>query len=166
MRLRREAEDLMEWFARAFVQASLLWLAAGVTVGTAMAVHPPWTVYRAVHMHMTLLGFVTMMIYGVAYHVIPRFAGRALWSKRLPAAHVWCSNIGLALMSVGFVLRVSAGIDQRVATIVLASGGTLSAAGAYMFAYTLWRTIGTGRERQERTISRINVIRAAGESRR
>ena len=51
-------------------------LALGVTVGTAMAVHLEWTVYHPVHMHMMLLGFGTMMIYGVAYHVLPRFVGR------------------------------------------------------------------------------------------
>ena len=42
----------MEWFVKAFLKASLGWLAAGVTVGIAMAVHPMWTVYRLSHMHM------------------------------------------------------------------------------------------------------------------
>ena len=72
----------MEWFVKAFLKASLAWLALGVTLGLAMAAHPVWTVYRAAHMHMVLLGFVTMMIYGVAYHVIPRFAGFPLHSRR------------------------------------------------------------------------------------
>lgn len=143
----------MEWFAQVFVQASLVWLALGVTVGTAMAVHPAWTVYRPVHMHMTLLGFVTMMIYGVAYHVLPRFVGRALWSKRLPGVHVWASNAGLTLMCVGFALRVSTAVDVRIGTAVLSVGGVLSAGGAYLFAFTLWRTIGTRAEREARVVA-------------
>ena len=48
---------------------------AGVTPGLAIAAHPDWTVYPLAHVHMLLLGFVTMMIYGVAYHVLPRFVG-------------------------------------------------------------------------------------------
>ena len=112
----------MDWFARVFIQASLVWLALGVTVGAAMAAYPPWTIYRPIHMHMTLLGFVTMMIFGVAYHVIPRFAGRPLWSKRLAGVHVWVSNAGLAVMCVGFALRVSSKMDMTVATSILASG--------------------------------------------
>ena len=72
----------MEWYVRAFLKASLSWLAAGVSLGVAMAAHPLWTVYRLVHMHMLLLGFVTMMIYGVAYHVIPRFAGFPIHNRR------------------------------------------------------------------------------------
>ena len=30
----------MIWFAKAFLKASLTWLALGVTLGVAMAVHP------------------------------------------------------------------------------------------------------------------------------
>lgn len=127
----------MDWFAKAFIQASLFWLAAGVTLGVAMAIHPTWTVYRPIHMHMTLLGFVTMMIYGVGYHVLPRFVGKRLRTRLLPAIHVWVSNIGLALMSVGFGLRISGKVSQPTATWVLGTGGVLSALGAYLFVYTL-----------------------------
>jgi len=132
----------MDWFARAFIQASLLWLALGVTVGVGMAVHPAWTIYRPVHMHMTLLGFVTMMIYGVGYHVLPRFSGSPLWSRRLAGIHVWASNAGLALMCIGFSLRVQTESSQTTAGMILGAGGVLSAIGAYLFAFNLWRTIG------------------------
>ena len=111
-------------------------------------------------MHMTLLGFVTMMIYGVAYHVLPRFVGRALWSKRLPGVHVWASNAGLALMCVGFALRVSTAVDLRIGTAVLSVGwSAVSAGGAYLFAFTLWRTIGT---RAATRSARRRALRADG----
>ncbi len=128
----------MEWFVKAFVKASLVWLALGVTLGVAMAVHPAWIAYRPAHMHMNLLGFVTMMIYGVAYHVIPRFTGHALHDRRLAGAHWWVSNAGLALMAAGFVLRVHVG---AAATPLLAAGGVLSALGAYTFGWVVWRTM-------------------------
>ena len=128
----------MEWYVRAFLKASLSWLAAGVSLGVAMAAHPLWTVYRLVHVHMLLLGFVTMMIYGVAYHVIPRFAGFPIHSRRAAVAHWWVSNAGLAMMATGFAIRVH---DANAGTIVLASGGTLSTLGAYTFVYVIWRTI-------------------------
>ncbi|MHB1223129.1 MAG: hypothetical protein ACYC2G_03645 [Gemmatimonadaceae bacterium] len=128
----------MEWFVKAFVKASLAWLALAVTLGVGMAVHPIWIVYRPAHMHMALLGFVTMMIYGVAYHVIPRFTGFALHSRRAAGAHWWISNAGLTLMVVGFVLRPH---GAALSTPTLGVGGTLSALGAYTFAYVLWRTM-------------------------
>ena len=128
----------MERFVRAFLKASLAWLVLGVTVGVAMAARPAWTVYRPAHVHMVLLGFVTMMIYGVAYHVIPRFTGFPLHSRRAAAWHWWASNVGLALMVAGFAARAT---GAAAGTPVLAAGGTLSALGAYTFAYVLWRTI-------------------------
>ena len=138
----------MDWYVRAFLKASLSWLAAGVSLGVAMAAHPLWTVYRLVHVHMLLLGFVTMMIYGVAYHVIPRFAGFPIHSRRAAVAHWWISNAGLAMMATGFAVRVH---DASAGTFVLASGGTLSALGAYTFVYVIWRTIDGPRELREAT---------------
>ena len=128
----------MQWFVRAFIKSSLAWLALGVTSGVAMAAHPVWTVYRPAHVHMTTLGFVTMMIYGVAYHVIPRFAGVALHRARAAAWHWWISNAGLALMVAGFVVRAN---DAAIGTPLLTAGGVVSALGAYTFAYVLWRTL-------------------------
>jgi hypothetical protein len=128
----------MEWFVKAFIKASVHWLACGVTLGVAMAVRPPWAVYRLAHLHMLLLGFVAMMIFGVAYHVIPRFSGHALHSRRAAAAHWWASNAGLALMALGFVLRVH---GVAGAPWFLALGGVASAAGAYTFAWVVWRTV-------------------------
>jgi cbb3-type cytochrome oxidase subunit 1 len=128
----------MEWFVRWFLKASLAWLALGVTSGVAMAMHPVWTIYRAAHMHMVMLGFVTMMIYGVAYHVIPRFAGFPLPSTRAPGLHWWMANVGLLLMVCGFVVRAS---RAAPGTIILSLGGTLSSLGAYLFVVLIWRTL-------------------------
>src|SRR5581483_8342877 len=96
----------MDWFARDFIKSSLAWLAVGVTLGICMAIHPALTIYSPAHMHINLLGFVTMMIYGVAYHVLPRFTGHPLWSRKLPAFHFWASNSGLVMMVAGLALRV------------------------------------------------------------
>jgi cbb3-type cytochrome oxidase subunit 1 len=128
----------MTWFAKAFLKASLAWLAFGVSVGVAMAAHPAWTVYRLAHVHTMLLGFVAMMIFGVAYHVIPRFVGFPLHRPALAGAHWWLANVGLVLMAGGFVARVLA---PTIGTAVLATGGALSALGAYLFVYLMWRTI-------------------------
>lgn len=103
-----------------------------------MAAHPAWIVYRPAHLHMLVLGFVTMMIFGVAYHVVPRFTGHPLHGRRAAGWHWWLSNVGLLLMVVGFVLRPHVGAP---ATPVLAGGGVLAATGAYLFAYLIWRTI-------------------------
>jgi len=128
----------MEGFVKAFIKASLVWLSLGIALGVAMAAYPPWTVYRPVHLHMLVLGFVAMMIFGVAYHVMPRFSGHVLHGRRYVIWHWWLSNIGLLTLSAGFVLRVHIGAR---ATPVLTAGGVLAALGAWLFAYLIWRTI-------------------------
>ena len=128
----------MDWFVRRFIKAALVWLGLGVTLGVAMAVHPLWIIYRPAHVHMNLLGFVTMMIYGVAYHVVPRFFGHPLHNKKLAGAQWWISNASLAVMVVGFMLAPHFGSRSIP---VLAGGGTLTALGAFAFIYNVWRTV-------------------------
>jgi hypothetical protein len=128
----------MDWFVKAFLKASVTWLALGVTLGVAMGVKPAWSVYRTAHLHMLLLGFVAMMIFGVAYHVIPRFVGSPLRSPRAAGVHWWLANVGLAVMVVGFVLRAQ---GRPVSSVLLGVGGTAAAAGAYIFAFLIWQTL-------------------------
>jgi cbb3-type cytochrome oxidase subunit 1 len=121
-----------------FLKASLAWLVAGVTLGMGMAIHPPLLGYRAAHIHLLLLGFVTGMIFGVGYHVFPRFAGGRLRSPGLVMPHWWLANAGVAAMAAAFVLRAE-GVSGSPA--LLGVGGTAAAIGAYLFAYNIWRTL-------------------------
>jgi cbb3-type cytochrome oxidase subunit 1 len=123
-----------------FLRASLVWLVAGVTLGVAMAASPALVVYRTAHLHLLLLGFVAGMIFGVGYHVFPRFAGRPLRHPALVPVHWWLANGGVAAMASGFALR-AAGVAWGPA--LLTAGGTAAALGAYLFAWNVWRTIGT-----------------------
>src|SRR5690606_19880090 len=84
------------------------------------------------------LGFVMMMIAGVAYHVIPRFTAAPLHAPRLALVHLYVANAGLILLACGFAARVHA---VSAAPWLLALGGTLSASGAWMLAWNLWRTL-------------------------
>jgi heme/copper-type cytochrome/quinol oxidase subunit 1 len=129
----------MDWFVRGFVRASVLWLGVGVLLGLSMAFWPAGTlVYRPAHVHANLLGFVSMMIFGVAYHVMPRFSGNALHSRRLAGIHLWVANTGLALLVGGWILRVWLATPGLLA---VRGGAVASAAGAFLFIYNLWKTL-------------------------
>ena len=123
-----------------FLKASLIWLAAGVTLGLGMALHPPLLVHRSAHIHLLVLGFVTGMIFGVGYHVFPRFGGRPLHRPGLVMPHWWLANLGVAAMATGFVLRAD---GVAAAPVILGAGGTSAALGAYLFVYNVWRTLGS-----------------------
>ena len=135
----------MEWFVRAFVRASLAWFTAGILLGLAIAVHPDWVIYRAAHAHMNVVGFLTMMVFGVGYQLLPRLFGYALHSRALAIAHWWLANVGLAAMVAGFVVAPHVGAKSVPLT---AGGGVLFAVGAVAFVYNLWRTFNAADARQ------------------
>lgn len=128
----------MERFVMGFLRAALCWLVVGTSLGVVIAMVPAWLVYRPVHLHLLLLGFVVMSIAGVAYHVVPRFTAAPLHSNRLALVHLWVANAGLILLACGFIARVQ---HPALAPGLLATGGILSASGAYLLAWNLWRTL-------------------------
>ena len=127
----------MEAFVRNFIRASLCWLAFGVLLGTAMTFSPALTVYRPAHLHANLLGFVSMMIFGVAYHVLPRFTGRPLHSRRLAAAHLVVANAGLSVLIAGWLALPHLAAGRNV----LRAGALISATGVFMFIHNIWSTL-------------------------
>jgi heme/copper-type cytochrome/quinol oxidase subunit 1 len=130
----------MEGFVRNFIRSSLIWLGVGVLMGVSMAWWPAdHLIYRPAHAHANLLGFVSMMIFGVAYHVIPRFSGAALRSRALAQLHLWVANAGLVGMVGGFILRPWVG---PMGSFLIHVGAGLSAVGTFLFIYNIWRTLG------------------------
>jgi Cytochrome C and Quinol oxidase polypeptide I len=129
----------VEPFVRNFIRMSLVWFSFGLLIGFSMVFWPSHIVYRPAHVHALLLGFVSMMIFGVAYHVLPRFTGRPLHSRSLARVHFWSANIGLGLLAGGFILRVhfpSAGSG------ILGAGALTSTLAGSLFVYNAWRTLG------------------------
>lgn len=139
----------MDSFVRRFIRASLVWLAVGVLIGISMAFWPASLIYRPAHMHANLLGFVSMMIFGVAYHVIPRFSGKALHSRKLADLHFMVANAGLAFMVAGWIAVVTSPYWGMIAVRI---GGAGSAVGAFLYIYNIWRTLEPA-ARPDRTVS-------------
>jgi hypothetical protein len=126
----------MAVYVRRFLRWSLIWLAVGVALGLGMVVAPVWSgALRTAHLHANLLGFVSFMIFGVAYHVLPRFTGQALRYPRLPSSHFFLSNVGLMLLVGSWVLRP---LRFEFLEVVIGVGGALAAGGAALFIVNLW----------------------------
>lgn len=86
----------MEKYAKLFTRTALGYLFIGVLLGVAVGINPAWSSrLRFVHIHLNLLGFMIMMIAGVAYHVLPRFNARPVpWPDGVKY-HYILQNIGL-----------------------------------------------------------------------
>lgn len=82
--------------------------------------------------HLAALGWVMLMIVGVALHVLPRFSGRA---TRGPA---WArAQLGLHLAALGLIVP-GLGLGWGAA---FAAGGVLMSVALGLFAWTVWPTL-------------------------
>lgn len=86
----------MDNIPRLFIKAGLIYAVIGAILGITMAVDPSLShPLRFIHIHLNLLGFMTMMVSGVAYHVLPRFSARTLpWPAGMKYQFI-LQNVGL-----------------------------------------------------------------------
>jgi len=119
---------------RWFIICSLAYAVIGGAFGVLQAFAPAWVpgLPARAHGHLMLLGFVAMMIYGVALHTLPRFANRTLHSERLANFQLWAANLGLILLIVGWI-----GYWQPV----LVAGGVVAWVAMLAFAYNIMRSV-------------------------
>jgi hybrid cluster-associated redox disulfide protein len=100
-----KVEKHMRWF----IMAALIYLLAGALLGIGLRFTPTLYYLRFVHVHLMLLGFMAMMVYGIGYFIIPRFNGAALKWPGAVVAHFWIANVGLWGMVVAYSFHAATG---------------------------------------------------------
>ena len=122
----------MDRYTKGFVVASLVYFFLAAVLGIWMGGTDAAGWVRFAHVHFNLLGFMSMMIYGVGYFILPRFNGRTLrWPSWVPI-HFFLANIGLIGMVATAPERPSNGFILFSALSVLSAG---------MFAVNLGATM-------------------------
>ena len=89
----------MNKLARLFIKTSLVYLALSTILGVLITIGPG---YSFMHSHFALIGWVSFMLFGLAYESIPRYTSRALYSKKLGMIQFWLANIGLIGLSLSY----------------------------------------------------------------
>lgn len=147
----------MDRYTKGFVVASLVYFFLAAVLGIWMGGADAAGWVRFAHVHFNLLGFMSMMIYGVGYFILPRFNGRTLrWPSWVPI-HFFLANIGLIGMAVTAPERPSNGFILFAALSVLSAG---------MFAVNLGATmlVEPKPEEEEESSSAPEAVPAAGAS--
>ncbi len=136
----------MSPLARRFLKTAIGFLIVGIGLGVYMLARrelagewaTPW--WTSAHTHAILVGFVMMMILGVALWMFPRPAKHDThFDPRLAEAAYWCLSVGTAARVLGEVIRPYTAAPALRWTIVL--GGTAQAAGLVLFFWTMWTRI-------------------------
>jgi len=96
----------MDRFVRNFIIVSIVYLGLSSILGIAMLWDQSLMSMKFVHSHLNMLGWVSMMIYGVGYHVLPRFSGRPLKYPKMGELQFWTANTGLIGMLFFYSLNI------------------------------------------------------------
>jgi heme/copper-type cytochrome/quinol oxidase subunit 1 len=136
----------MSPLVRRYLKTAIGFLIFGIGLGVYMLARreladvwaTPW--WRSAHTHAILVGFVLMMIMGVALWMFPRPAKEdARFDPRLAEAAYWCMTLGTAARVLGELLRPESTTQLLRWTVVL--GGTAQALGLVLFFWTMWTRI-------------------------
>jgi hypothetical protein len=129
----------MDRFVRNFILVSIAYLAAASLLGLGMLWNQSLMELKFVHSHLNMLGWVSMMIYGVGYHVLPRFSGRPLRYPTMGEVQFWTANIGL----VGMLLFYSLGVytPSQLYHVLAALFGALEVLSIFLFFYNMMATL-------------------------
>lgn len=124
------APPLNLWFYALAVLALFGGLAAGETMAFAWA-QQSFGYVRLAHIHLNILGFITLAIVGTMHNLLPTVVNAPLYSPRLARAVILVFPLGLAMLIGGFM-------NSSVA-IEIAGGGVLVLS-ALLYAYNLFNT--------------------------
>jgi len=130
----------MERFVRNFIVMSIVYLALASLIGIIMLASPSHLYLRFVHSHLNMLGWVSMMIYGVGYHILPRFAGKRLKSNKLGEIHFYLANIGLAGMLLFYTLQ-TVDTKKTIYSGLSTAFGFIEAFSIFLFFYNMMATL-------------------------
>lgn len=136
----------MHSLVRRFLKTAIVFLCIGVALGVWLLLRretggaPASTRELSAHTHALLVGFVMMVIAGVALWIFPRPASDdTRYKPRLAAAAWWCLASGTALRLIG---EVTAGVSPAPALrLAILLGGLAQAAGLVLVFWTLYPRI-------------------------
>ncbi|ANA80730.1 hypothetical protein PVOR_05498 [Paenibacillus vortex V453] len=110
------------------IRIAAVYFVLGVLLGMYMSISHSYD-YASVHAHVNLLGWASLALAGVIYHLFPA-AGESTVGK----VHFWLHNIGLPVMMIGLALLMS-GVES--VEPVIAVGGVLVTLGILAFLYNV-----------------------------
>jgi len=129
-------ESTIVWYLR----MSVIYFIAGTVIGFSMLLWPAESgYYIPIHVHLNLLGFMSMMIYGVGYHILPKFSGQLIYSPAIMRAQFWISNAGLIGMALSWPLFLRD--ESSLFNFILIASAFLSLVGVILFTINILKTV-------------------------
>jgi cbb3-type cytochrome oxidase subunit 1 len=136
----------MTLLVRRYIKTSFVFLLAGLLLGAWIIVaefvagHYPPRLFITAHVHLLLVGFMLMMVMGVATWMFPRPArDDTAYRPELAEGVYWIMSLATAARAAGELL---AGFFPSPALrLLIAAGGLGQVLGALLFVFNMWRRV-------------------------
>jgi metal-sulfur cluster biosynthetic enzyme len=124
------------------VRAAYVWFTAAIVLQAVLTIVPMATgteltsTYWGAFRHTLTVGWISMMIFGMAYRMIPVMEGRAV-------AMAWTAPVVFWLVNLGNIWRVGLqSLSHSVPSVLpwMAPSGALELTAGALFALSIWRT--------------------------
>ena len=129
----------MDRFVKGFIVMSIVYLAVSTVMGIAMVLNQEMSAFRFAHSHLNMLGWVSMMIFGVGYHILPRFVGRPLKHPVMGEVQFYVANVGLVGLLLFYTLNTYNPSETYVSFTAIF--GAMEGLSIFMFIYNMLVTI-------------------------
>ncbi|HEY7540449.1 MAG TPA: cbb3-type cytochrome c oxidase subunit I [Methylomirabilota bacterium] len=131
---------------RRYIKTSFIFLIVGVLLGAVVTIlqyllgtYPPRRVITA-HVHLLLVGFMLMIVMGVATWMFPRPArDDPRYRPELAEAVYWIMTVSTGLRALAEIL--SGYTDSAALRVLIALGGLGQAGGVLVFVVNMWSRV-------------------------
>ncbi|HEY0817873.1 MAG TPA: hypothetical protein VGD46_03790 [Rhizobacter sp.] len=114
--------------SRTLIKLSVVYFLVAIVLGNYMGMQQDFRL-KHVHVHIALLGWLSLAMIGVLYRVYPE-----LEEGWLPRAHLWLHNVGLVVFMGGFTGYV---LQGKQFVPALGTGATVASLGIVLFAFNV-----------------------------
>ncbi len=125
----------MSRISRTFIVMAIAYACIGVAMGIWMGINQDFT-HMHLHAHINLIGWTSLALFGVIYHVVPQLA-----QSKLAKLQLLLSGLGTAIFLVGLPLA-----DAGITILLAVTGSLMVLAGTALF---LWIFVSQTRARSQ-----------------
>lgn len=134
--------DLTRWF----IKTALIYLVLALLIGALVALYPigrlpPWiAALSPVYVHLLTVGWVTQMIFGVAYWMFPKYSRESpRGNETLWQTSYWSLNAGLVMRIIGEPMQALQ--PQAIWGWSLVLSAALQWLAGLAFVFNTWRRV-------------------------
>ncbi|WP_232695733.1 cytochrome-c oxidase [Brevibacillus daliensis] len=115
--------------ATRFIKIAVIYFVLAIVLGVYMGMTKSFQ-YASVHAHLNLLGWVSLALVGLIYHMYPQAA-----RTKLASWHFWLHNLGLPIMQGSLFLMILTATESFVIGTIV--GSIIAGVGVLFFAWNI-----------------------------